>query len=657
MENTKFGFMNEPIRLLFLCSFMSKISSYLIAICAIALTTTTYGQVVLNADKLYNEALKLKAKKQHKAAYQRMNDAIRANSGFKDAYSKLGEWYYTDHNYNKAIEVFTSASQKCKNGYNTFALPLAKAYLGNYQPTQALQLIVSRSIGTDKNSIWHKLKANGRFMQQAMNNRWKDTARNMGIRINTPYPEMYPSISADTQTLYFTRSVNNIDEDFFRSTIDSCGGWFTAKNLGTPANTLDQEASQFISADEHYLFFMRCENRSENGWERGGCDLYMAYTVHKDSNWSVPQSFGATINTPAYEGMPCLSADNRELFFVSNKEGGYGGLDIWVSTFENGLWQEPRNLGPEINTAGNETSPFLHIDNNTLYFASDGHVGLGGIDLYTAQRVKDTIWSSVKNLGIPFNSPADDNSICITVDGQRALWASDRDSVTGNFDLYEMKMPEALRPTPVVKIKGIAYDSLTKDKLNYASIYIRDPLTGNDIYHFTSNRGDASYMITLPKGKQYGYYADRIGYLAMEGTITVPDADSINEMAYNIALLPQDYQAPINDSLILTLNFPINSKDLTDSAKSFISDAIAPWLMDSGFQIIVNSYTDNTGTPIINEELSYTRARLVAESIADCGILPEYIRYAGWGEAAPVASNDSEEGRFANRRVEVIIRR
>ena len=169
---------------------------------------------------------------------------------------------------------------------------------------------------------------------------------------------MFPWISHDQRTLYFTRRMNNTDEDFFTTSVDSCGGWFTGTNMGSPPNTLNQESAQMISADGHYLFFMQCENRSINGWGQGGCDLYMAYRA--DSVWSVPQSFGATINTPGYEGMPCLSVDNRDLYFVSDRAGGFGGLDIWIAKFRNGLWQQPVNAGSQINTAGNETAPFLH---------------------------------------------------------------------------------------------------------------------------------------------------------------------------------------------------------------------------------------------------------------------------------------------------------
>lgn len=617
------------------------------------LCITCYAQVPDNAAKYYSQSLQLKTKKQHAKAAAAMEEAIKASPGYSEAYSVLGEWYFQAQQYDKAVDVFQRASAACKNGQSAFAKPLAKSLLGTYRPAEA-QALLNSYMPAKNNADWIALKADAQFMQQALRNAWKDTVVNLTVRVNTPDPEMYPSITSDTQNIYFTRRVNNANQDFFFTTIDTCGGWLTARSIGSPPNSPDQEYAQMISADKHYLFFTRCDNRSENGWEQGGCDLYMAYRA--DSVWSIPQSFGATINTPAYEAMPYLSADNRELFFVSDRPGGYGGLDIWVSRFETGLWQLPRNLGPEVNTAKDETAPFLHIDNNTLCFASNGHPGMGGSDLYMCRRVNDSSWTGVHNMGYPINTAGNENSLCITADGNRLYFASDRDSMLGNYDIYEMPLPEQLKPRPVVFVKGFSYDSLSKEQLNYASIYINDAATGQQIYHFQSNRGDGSYTITLPKDRRYIYNADRIGYLAATDTLDFRDASAAQQIEYNIALLPHDYVQPVYDSTVLTVYFPINSKTLSDTAKATIQGIMANWLQP-GVTIFINGYTDNTGTPMLNEELSYMRAGLVANEVTAMGIDPMNIQSQGWGEANPLDTNDTEEGRNKNRRVEIIVRR
>lgn len=490
-------------------------------------------------------------------------------------------------------------------------------------------------------------------MAQALSKQLKDSVYSLGSGVNTPKPELFPCVGADSGVIYFTRKTNELDYDFFRSTVDSCGGWFWGRNMGAPLNTVSQEFGQMISADGHYIFFTRCENRSENGWGQGGCDLYMAYTP--DSVWSIPQSFGATINTPAYEGQGCLSPDNRELFFASNREGGYGGMDLWVSRFEDGVWQKPKNMGPAINTAGDEAAPFIHTDNKTFYFSSDGHTGFGGTDLFISKRINDSAWSKPSNMCYPLNTTANETSFYVTIDGNKAYFASDRDSVAGNYDIYEMKMPEQLQPQQVAFVRGYVFDSISKDKLNYASIYINDALTGQELFHFTSNRGDGSFMITLPLGKAYAFHTDRIGYLDAADTILLTGYKTRQEITRTIALLPQDYQKPIEDSTVAVIYFPRNSANLTDSDKVTLKQAIEPWL-GKDIVVMVNGYTDNTGTPLINEQLSYMRAGLVSKEITKLGVEESVTRAHGWGEADPIASNDTEEGRTWNRRVEIIIR-
>ena len=550
------------------------------------------------------------------------------------------------------MRLFEKASVSLKDGGKRFAYPLARSLSFSGRHDEALGIIQTYATEAEE---WRRLREQTQFARQAVYRAWKDTIFNIG-RPNTPYAETFPWISADEQKLYFTRRMRHVDEDFFYTTVDSCGGWFTGTNMGSPPNTPQQEAAQMISADGHYLFFMQCENRSLNGWARGGCDLYMSYTA--DSIWSAPQSFGATINSPGFEGMPCLSPDNRELYFVSEREGGYGGLDLWVARFENGLWQKPRNLGPEVNTPGNETAPFLHIDNHSLYFSSDGHVGMGGADLFLSRRTGDSSWSKPVNLGYPINTPADENSLSINMKGNRLFFASDRDSVAGNFDIYETVLPEPLQPVPVVVVKGYVYDSLTKARLNYASIFVRDAATGESLYHFNSNRGDASYMITLPANKQYIWEIKRISYQSTEAEMNLEGMTGGQDLVYEIPMLPSDYVEPVNDSLVLTIQFPINSARLSDQDREAIRNAMASWMFEQeGLAIFVNGYTDNTGTPMINEQLSFARAGLVAAELQTLGFHPFAIQVHGWGEANPIESNETEEGKNRNRRVEIVVSR
>jgi outer membrane protein OmpA-like peptidoglycan-associated protein len=606
------------------------------------------------AQKQYNRANELYRLKKYEDACEVMKQAINLEPTYTNAYSDLGEWYYKLRKYGEAVSVFRSASGNCYNGQRDFAKPLAKSLLANHQPGEALAVLNTNAPANDKTGEWKHMKDQCTFMTQALGRPQHDTVANMGPRVNTEYPELYPYITADTQTLYFTRRVKGIDEDFFSTKADSCGGWFTPVNLGETINTPDHEYAQAFSVDGHYMFFTKCENRSENGWDKGGCDLYMSFRKSSADEWSVPQNFGATINSPGYEGMACISADNRELYFVSNRDGGYGGRDIWVTKFVEGLWQAPRNLGPEINTKGDETSPYLHLDNQTLYFASTGLVGMGGSDLFCARKLNDTAWGKPKNMGYPINTTADELSMTITEDGKRAYFSSDRGKLEGDYDLFEVTMPKELSPVAVHKIKGYVYDSFSKEKLNYTAIFIDDAKTGDQLYHFNANRGDASYMITLPAEQEYYYRADRPGYMEQKAPLVFTAEKDMN---FNIALLPDGYVEPIADSSIIVIHFPSNAKELTQEDKTLIYLAMEPWLTDQAITLTINGYTDVKGNPLLNEELSFERARLVSAEIVGLGVDPERIEVKGWGEANPIGDNDTEEGQARNRRVEVILRR
>jgi outer membrane protein OmpA-like peptidoglycan-associated protein len=281
---------------------------------------------------------------------------------------------------------------------------------------------------------------------------------------------------------------------------------------------------------------------------------------------------------------------------------------------------------------------------------------MGGSDLYITRRTEDTVWSEPQNLGYPINTSYDEMSLSLTADGLTGFFASNRNNVAGNFDLYEMNWPENLRPSPVSFVKGYVYDSLTEERLTYASIFVSDAETGKELYHYTSNRGDGSFVLTLPANKQYAMYVDRIGYQSISDTIVFDKLYLGEPMAHNYALLPYGYEKPKTDTLIATIFFQKNSTTLSDSARESLKAILAPWANEKQLSIMINGYTDNSGTPMLNEQLSYVRADLVSKEVIKNGFAPETIESKGWGEANPITGNDTEEHRDMNRRVEIVIR-
>ncbi|MBQ9418175.1 MAG: PD40 domain-containing protein [Bacteroidales bacterium] len=297
------------------------------------------------------------------------------------------------------------------------------------------------------------------WRQQAVDNPVPFRPVNLGPNINTAADEYMPALTADYRTLVFTRrSPRNVytqrglpqEEDFYLSHYDTMElAWRPSTRMPEPLNSNGNEGAQTLSHDGRVVIFTAC-GRSK---EPTGCDLYLS--VLNGGKWSRPRNLGAPVNSVYWESFPSLSIDGQTLYFASNRPGGYGGTDIWCCTLEEGRWGEPRNLGPTINTRGNETAPYIHFDNRTLYFASDGHLGMGGSDLFLVRRTSDTTWGNPQNLGYPINTPGDENNLIVAPDGRTALFSSDRPDGYGQQDIYSFIMPAPARPEAITFIDPV----------------------------------------------------------------------------------------------------------------------------------------------------------------------------------------------------------
>ena len=283
------------------------------------------------------------------------------------------------------------------------------------------------------------------FRRQAKANPVPFKPENLGPAVNSPDDDEYcPTLSADGRLLLFTRlSHDRKSEDFWYCRLQEDGTWGKAMRMPAPVNTDKEEGSGCLSQDGRMLYFTAC-GRADGA---GRCDLYVSY--RKGNGWSRPQNLGPAINTGSREMHPCLSIDGQTLYFASDRKGGQGGLDIWQSTLVEGVWSTPVNLGPDINTPGEEKYPFISFDNRKLFFSSDGHIGMGDRDLYVAERIDDSTWGKPRNLGYPINTLGDESSLRVSPDGRTAYISSGVFGKGGDIDLYAFELPESLRPQPV----------------------------------------------------------------------------------------------------------------------------------------------------------------------------------------------------------------
>lgn len=483
-----------------------------------------------------------------------------------------------DKAYNPLYYLARKMSFRRDNNLAVYVLDLLGNRISNPQHKQMLG-------GLKRSYLLQKYELN--------QSRYNVLLNNLGDSINSTDAEYLPSLSLDGNTMVFTRRINGANEDFFIAQKDSLGDWQGAKNLGYPPNTGFPDGAAKLSADGNYLFFTRCDMRSTNGRERGGCDLVFCYRVGEENGiitWSDPQYFRYTINTVAYEGQPCLSSDNKDLYFVSDREGGYGGKDIYVSHFENNFWTEPINVGAQINTKGNETTPFIHPDNETLYFSSTGHPTMGDADIFMSRKISDTNWKKVVNLGAPINTKDRDGGIVIDARGDVGYLASQRAGSRGKLDIYSFELYNGIKPIPTLCLKGKVRNKKTKELIKGQAI---------NFYHWPnnklkteniSNKGDASFTEALHIGKQYLLEVLGNGYIPYYKILDLRK-DTFPSILYNKIELKEP---GIIDSLGSFKLWLGDDDELTEESQLLLDSMYSKndnWLLDSAdVKLKIESY-------------------------------------------------------------------
>ncbi|MEQ8907849.1 MAG: OmpA family protein [Vicingaceae bacterium] len=602
--------------------------------------------------------------KYYEDAEEQLLKALEKDAEHVDALCYLGYTYYDTKQYEKVVEVYDRLEKANPDywawyfylrGFSNEKLENFEAATYDYD-----QFLKKYSKAADRLSFHHKAAVRKYYVEKAPELRKKKGMMpkpiNLGSGVNTISDDMMPQIDPTGSRLYFTSSrkggFDNIDGDetndwgedlyFIEKTNNN---WGKPELLPEPINSFNNDGTSTFSADGQQMIYVKCNE--EGGI--GSCDLYHA--TLEGTDWTQPTNMGNIVNDKEWDSQPTLSSDGNILIFVSNRAGSYdGSMDLYMSKRNKfGQWGIPVNMGSTINTPFGEKSPYLAPDGKTLYFASTGHPGYGDYDLFVTV-FENGKWSEPQNMGAPLNSEGEDTYFSISASGEGAYFASDRGG-EGKLDLYSISIPEELRPKPAVVVKGVVTNAKNEAKTE-AWVLVEDINSGELIATAKSNSATGEYLVVLPSGRNYSVSANKEGFFFYSNKFEVPTSAKYQEIRKDIALKPIEKGARV---ILNNIFFETGKATLTQESYIELGKAVDLLQANKKMVVEVGGHTDNVGSDETNMQLSHERAKSVRDYLVKAGIASERLQAKGYGETQPVADNETEEGRQANRRTEFVI--
>lgn len=476
-----------------------------------------------------------------------------------------------------------------------------------------------------------------RFTKNAVDNPVPYRPINAGSAVNTPFFELYPYVSPDGSKMYFTR-MEKQEDIFVAERQDSL--WGNVRSM--EFNSRENEGAHTVSADGRFVFFTACNREGV----MGSCDIF--YSAKTNEGWSKPAGIGLPINSTDWESQPCFAANGMAMLFSSNRPNGYGGKDLYITYLNKQFqWMEPINLGPEINTKGDEETPFLHADGRTLYFASNGHPSVGGKDLYVSRLGTNGKWSKPVNLGYPINTEGDEAGLFVALDGKSAFLSSERPGGFGKLDIYSFELNEPVSAIPSTYVKAIIKHQGTQQPLSAAFRVAQ--LDNDDMFAEGMTAANGEFLICIPADKTYALTIEKQGFIFHSEQFQPKGGTQLEPYLLEVYLKP----VVTGGSVILkNVLFAYNSHALMPVSYPELDKVATLLLANPKLRAEISGHTDNVGGEAFNLELSRKRAESVAVYLAVKGIDRSRITAIGFGASKPIADNSTEEGRAQNRRTE-----
>lgn len=601
---------------------------------------------------------------------------------------RLGVCYLHSLNKTRCLRYFEKAQTLDRNVDPFINFYLARGYHLNMDWEKAIEhyklhrdFLRAEGLHDEREAVIRYLEecGNGKDLVQDPERVWID---NLGPNINSEYHDYALVINADETRLMFTSrrpgttgeemdpDLNDYFEDVYIA--QQFGEeWGRAENMGAGFNTKTHDASVSMSADGQTMFIFRFSTRSKG-------DIYVGH-LQDDGFWSTPEELNSPVNTKAHESSASLAPDNRTLYFVSDRDGGIGGRDIYYSRWDDQKerWSDAVNIGPTINSKYDEEGVFMHPDGKTLYFSSAGHSSMGGMDIMYS-TLHDGTWSAPRNIGSPINTPDHDIFFVPAANTRYAYYTSIRDEGLGGRDNYRITFlgdpkppvlnaednliaslsepiqervvePEVeIRTSAMAILKGLVTDEVTGQPVK-ASIELTDNATSEMMAEFSSEQTTGKYLMTLPSGKNYGIAIKADGYLFHSEHFNIPSDANFKTYVKNIQLK----RIEVGKSVVLrNIFFDTNKYELRPESKTELERLQLILTENPQIRMEISGHTDSDGSSELNQKLSQNRAKAVVAYLIENGILETRLTYMGYGASHPVASNDTADGKQENRRTE-----
>lgn len=619
----------------------------------------TYSIIDSKAIKLYQEGEELTLSRQYGEAISKYRAAINREPSFLEAYIKASQLLITHGRLDEAEKMAIAGKSRLagKNAtakhaadfgwlFSNLLLKQGK-FTEAFLQFQEIDPLLDQAF--KKSVYYNEMKSQMDFLSSQLGDIRSIEKEMLEPPLNQFNLQYFPVLTADGKQILFTKrdGMGNFDkEDIFTAFFDGEGGWTEPKSIAHTINSPYNEGTCSVTADGNILIFTSCDAPDS----QGSCDLYVAYKVN--GAWERPTNMGTKVNSRSWDSQPTLSADGRILFFSSNRRGGFGGNDIWYSVRQNdGSWSDAKNLGNSVNTGRDEISPFMFFNNEILFFASDGHQGFGGMDIFLS-RVKNGEFQIPENLGLPINDQLDQVALFITAQKEYAYY-TELTTEAAQHDrslLYRFKFPaEIYLGENLTVTEGKVFNAKTGQPVD-ATLSLVSLTNDSTLYQFQSDGKTGEFMMLYPENAVSGLYVEKKGYLPKIYNVERDKIQNVKDL--KVELVPV---GPGEEFVFENVFFEFDKFDLKPESMSSLKRLLKFLLENPNVNILISGHTDNVGSVAYNRALSLQRAQSVQSFLVAAGLHHGRVMVDGKGDKEPMVPNTNAQNQALNRRITIKI--